>query len=93
MNPEEIGLEIQRARSQMDPKVTQAEMAAALSMSPATISLIENGQAADIGLRRLTRVLEYVGLEISIRPARMGYTLDDAKEDLRQGADRPRMRG
>lgn len=78
----EIGREIQRSRK--ESKLTQSDVALALNMSPATISMIENGTASEISLRRLMRVMDYVGLEITARPISMGYTLDDAKNDLRE---------
>lgn len=85
----EIGREIQLARKALKPPVTQAEIAAELDMSPATISQIENGLATEVSLRRLMRVMERVGLEIVARPVRMGYTLDDAKDELRGKGMKP----
>lgn len=92
MDISEIGVKILEARKRL--KITQQELASQAGVNASTISAIENGQATDIGLRRLLRVVESVGLEITIHPARMGYTLDDAKDDLREASvRRPGLKG
>lgn len=77
----EIGQAIQSARKQS--KRSQIDVAAELGMSQATISQIENGTATEISLRRIMRVMDSVGIEFVVRPSRMGYTLEDAQDDLR----------
>ena len=64
-------------------KLTQKQIADALGMSHATISQIEAGIVQDIGIRKITRILEYLGLEIRIRTAGAPPTLDELREESR----------
>lgn len=73
-----IGEKIKTERKRR--KLTQKQIADALGMSHATISQIEAGIVQDIGIRKLTRILEYLGLEISIRMAGAPPTLDELRE-------------
>ena len=74
-----IGEKIKTERKRR--KVTQKQIAAALGMSHATISRIEAGIVQDIGIRKLIRILDYLGLEISIRNAGEPPTLDELREE------------
>ena len=62
-------------------KISQAGMAKALGMSRTTIGQIENGTVQEIGVRKLIRVLEYLGLELRIRPASKPPTLEELREE------------
>lgn len=75
----EIGTQIQMARKKRG--ITQSEIAAALGMSRTTIGQIENGTVREIGIRKLIRVLEYLELELRIRPAGIPPTLDELREE------------
>lgn len=86
----EIGQSIQAARKAAG--ISQSTLADQLGMSQATISKIESGIATEIGLRALMSVMDVVGVEIVVRPRRMGYTLEDAQEDLREQHNPKRMR-
>ncbi len=74
-----IGEKIKAERKRR--KLTQRQIAEALGMSHATISQIEAGIVQDIGIRKLTRILEYLGLEIRIRTAGAPPTLDELREE------------
>ena len=53
-------------------------------MSRTTIGQIENGSIQEIGVRKLIRVLEFLGLELSVRPAGKPPTLEEIrKEEIR----------
>jgi transcriptional regulator with XRE-family HTH domain len=75
----DIGRQIKLARKSR--KITQAELAKALGMSRATIGQIERGTVQDIGVRKLIRLLEYLGLEIRVRPAGRPPTLEELREE------------
>jgi transcriptional regulator with XRE-family HTH domain len=62
-------------------KLTQKNIADALGMSHATISQIEAGIVQDIGIRKLVRILDFLGLEIAIRSAGTPPTLDELREE------------
>jgi transcriptional regulator with XRE-family HTH domain len=75
-----IGEKIREARKGC--KVSQAEMAKALGMSRTTIGQIENGTVPEIGVRKLIRILEYLGLELRVRPAGKPPTLEELREEV-----------
>ena len=74
-----IGKYIRRERKQR--KISQSALAELLGMSRSTISLIENGTVQDIGVRKLIRILEFLDLELRVRPAGAPPTLDELRED------------
>ena len=74
-----IGKQIRQARKAR--KLTQVEVAKALGMSRTTIGQIENGTVPEIGVRKLIRVLEFLGLELRIRPAGRPPTLEELRDE------------
>ena len=76
----EIGKEIRTERKRR--KISQEKIADDLAMSRSTISQIESGTVPEIGVRKLIRILEYLGLELRVRPAGMPPTLDELREEL-----------
>jgi HTH-type transcriptional regulator / antitoxin HipB len=68
MNFSEAGLHIRKARRQAG--MTQADLATRLGMSRATISQLENGVIAELGVRKLAMICDRLGLEVTIRERR-----------------------
>ena len=60
MKLEDIGLALQIARKSQ--KRSQGDLAAALGMSRATISAIENGTVGEIGIRKVIALCEALSL-------------------------------
>jgi len=75
----EIGKQIRQVRKNRN--ITQAELAKALGMSRTTIGQIENGTVKEIGVRKLIRVLEFLELELRVRPAGRPPTLEELREE------------
>ncbi len=50
-------------------------------MSRSTISQIESGTVQEIGVRRLIRILDSLGLELRVRPAASPPTLEELQEE------------
>jgi transcriptional regulator with XRE-family HTH domain len=76
----ELGQRIAVARRAQP--LTQIELARRVGISRATIDLLENGRAHEIGYSKLIRILAAVGLELSLRaitPKRP--TLDDLLQE------------
>lgn len=73
----EIGEEIRKERKRR--KISQEKMAKDLEMSRTTISQIESGTVQEIGVRKLIRILEYLSLELRVRPAGVPPTLDELR--------------
>lgn len=78
-----IGSNIREARRRR--KITQEQMAKALGMGRTTISQIEKGIVQEVGVRKLIRILEYLGLELQVRPAGALPTLEELQ---REGSSR-----
>lgn len=74
-----IGQQIRQARKKS--KISQAELAKSMGMSRTTIGQIENGTVQEIGVRKLIRMLEYLGLELRVRPAGQPPTLEELREE------------
>ncbi len=74
----EIGENIRKERKLR--KLSQEKLASALGMSRATISQIESGSVQEIGVRKLMRILDYLDLELRVRPAGAPPTLDELRE-------------
>jgi transcriptional regulator with XRE-family HTH domain len=55
-----LGNAIREVRRQK--KLTQAALAKAAGIGRSTLSQIENGSVSDIGIRKVIRVLDYLGL-------------------------------
>lgn len=75
----DIGREIRAARKLR--KLSQTELAKGLGMSRSTISQIESGTVQEIGVRRLIRILDSLGLELRVRPAASPPTLEELQEE------------
>lgn len=79
----DLGREIATARK--SARLTQLELAKRAGVSRATVDLLENGRASEIGYSKLARILRVVGLELRLQPIALERpTLDDL---LREGAD------
>ena len=75
----EIGEEIRKERKHR--KIPQEKIAKELGMSRTTISQIESGTVQEIGVRKLIRILEYLDLELRVRPAGAPPTLEELRGD------------
>jgi len=75
----EIGEQIRQARKERH--LTQAELAAALAMSRVTIGQIERGTVQEVGIRKVIRLLEHLGLTLRVRPKGRPPTLDELREE------------
>jgi len=75
----EIGDKIRGERKRR--KITQNQLAKDLGMSRTTISQIEAGIVQEIGVRKLIRILEYLSLDLRVRPAGTPPTLDELREN------------
>lgn len=79
MDMVEIGASIRDARKALG--MTQAQVANPLGITQATLSLIESGQIEEVGIRKVLRVMDQVGLMLTAKPLQHGYTLEDAQTE------------
>jgi len=61
--------------------MTQKELAALSGMGQSTLARFETGGVAEFGSRKLLRLLEVMGHEMSFVPMHRSFTLDDALAD------------
>ena len=78
----EIGEQIKKERKRQN--ISQEKLAHDLGMSRATISQIESGTVQEIGVRKLVKILDYLGLELRVRVAGSPPTLDELREESKQ---------
>lgn len=81
MSLRDIGLSLRIARKAQ--RRSQAELAAALGMSRATISAIENGTVREIGIRKVIALCEALGLALKVVPADARPTLQQLRAERR----------
>lgn len=86
MDLSEIGALFRSARR--GQRRTQADLARELGMSRATLSALERGRCAELGVRKLAALLEAVGLNLYAAPRKSRPTLDDLREDHRRAKAR-----
>jgi transcriptional regulator with XRE-family HTH domain len=75
----EIGRQVRLARKAR--QLSQAQLATAVGMSRTTIGQVENGTVQDLGVRKLIRLLEFLGLELQVRPAGQPPTLEELRAE------------
>jgi transcriptional regulator with XRE-family HTH domain len=86
MNLIEIGKTFRTARR--ESRRTQGSLAQALGMSRATLSALESGRCDEIGVRKLTALLESVGLDLVVTPRRTRPTMDELRAERRNAKER-----
>lgn len=64
-------------------RLSQAELAAPLGMSRATISAIEGGRCEEIGFVKLAALLERLGLELTVASRAVRPTIDELRSERR----------
>lgn len=67
---------------------SQSDLARALGMSRATLSALESGRCDEIGVRKLTALLQTVGLDVFVAPQKGRPTLDDLRAERRREKER-----
>ena len=87
MNLFQLGQSLKDARFQQ--QLTQSELAARTGISLSSISGLERGILAEIGVVKLVQLFAAVGLELQARPAGQRRTLDDARLEQQIGFGLP----
>ena len=68
MRFQELGYEIRQGR--LARGMTQAALAEAAGISRTTLNQLENGLSPDLGVRKVQAILDKLGLELAIQPAK-----------------------
>jgi HTH-type transcriptional regulator/antitoxin HipB len=81
MDIQQMGQKLREARKSLGR--TQAEVAAPLGMSRATVSAIENGTVSEIGVRKLMALCASLGLALNVAPRDLRPTFLELREEQR----------
>lgn len=60
--------------------ISQQTMANDLDLSRATINALENARPGDIGVRKVIKILDYLGMELAIRERSPFPTLEELRD-------------
>ena len=75
MDFNEIGLAVTEFRR--GQRFSQQRIADATGLSRATINALETGRAGDVGLRKVIKIMDYLGYEIQLKEKSNFPTLED----------------
>jgi HTH-type transcriptional regulator / antitoxin HipB len=81
MEIQSIGKAVSLARKQR--KLTQTQLAQSIGMSRSTISGIENGSIAEIGIRKILKICDFLGLELKVEAKTSRPTLQQLVREQR----------
>ena len=75
----DLGNRMRLARK--EKKLTQAQLAGMAGISRKTLGEIETGTVVDVGIRKVERVLDLLGLELTVRPLGAPPTLEELQRE------------
>jgi transcriptional regulator with XRE-family HTH domain len=75
----ELGTALRKARKER--RLTLKQVAEQAGVHFTTLSSLERGTISELGVRKLLRVAETLGLELVLRPAGQRFTLDDVAKE------------
>jgi transcriptional regulator with XRE-family HTH domain len=78
MDFQALGKEVQRLRHERG--ISQQLLAEHLAISRATINSLENGRSGDIGIRKVMKILDYLGVELTIRDKSPFRTFEELRD-------------
>ncbi|HIP19275.1 MAG TPA: XRE family transcriptional regulator [Sulfurovum sp.] len=64
-----------------EKKVSQGQMAQDLNISRATISALENARTADIGIRKILQIIDYLGYELDFKEKSAFPTFEELRDE------------
>lgn len=74
------------ARLRQERGMTQKQLAGLCGLGQSTLARFETGGVAEFGSRKLLRLLEVMGHELSFTPKSNSFTLDDALAERQRRA-------
>ena len=79
MDFQTLGHNIALHRRQQE--VSQQKLADHLGISRTTVNALENGRSGDIGIRKVMKILDYLGKELAIRDKSPFPTLEELRDE------------
>ncbi|MDC9728312.1 MAG: helix-turn-helix transcriptional regulator [Methyloprofundus sp.] len=61
--------------------ISQKTMAAHIDISRATINALETGRAGDVGVRKIMKIIDYLGFELCIREKSPFPTFEELRDE------------
>ena len=77
------------AQLRQEREMTQKQLAALCGLGQSTLARFETGGVAEFGSRKLLRLLEVLGHELTFTPKSSSFTLDDALAERQRQAQEP----
>lgn len=87
MQLSELGDALRKARKERH--LTLKELASQSGLHFTTLSALERGAVSELGVRKIMRVAETLGLELVLKPVGQSYTLDDVAKERNAKSDAP----
>lgn len=81
MDFQDLGGQIRALRSERG--FSQQQLAEHLHISRVTLNSLETGRAGDVGVRKVMKVLDYLGYELAIREKSPFPTLEELREQTK----------
>jgi transcriptional regulator with XRE-family HTH domain len=60
--------------------ISQAQLSSDIGISRATISSLENNAEADVGLKKVLQILDYIGYEIEVKEKSMFPSFEELRD-------------
>lgn len=77
MDFKELGEQISELRGAKN--ISQQQVADAVGVSRATVNALETGRAGDVGIRKVLKILDYLGYDIRIKEKARFPTLEELR--------------
>jgi len=79
MDFKELGESLSQLRRSQ--KISQQTLADHIGVSRATINTLENGRPGDVGVRKVIKIVDYLGYELSLREKSAFPTFEELRGD------------
>ena len=74
-----LGTHLSRLRREQ--KLSQQYLADHVGISRATINALENGRAGDVGVRKVLKIIDYLGYELCLKQRAAFPTLEELRDE------------
>ncbi len=78
MDFKEFGKQVSILRKKK--KISQEKLALDLNISRATISSLENGKNADVGIKKVLQILDYLGFDLEFKEKSRFPTFEELRD-------------
>ena len=79
MDFQELGALLSQLRRSQ--KISQHTMAGHIGVSRATINALENGRGGDVGVRKVIKIMDYLGYELCVKEKSAFPTFEELRDE------------